>query len=198
MSSMARPQTVTDDEIMQAARRVIGRRGYTAFTLAEVAEELGVSRTAIILRFKSTRELKVRITTETIASLRREMAELPVVRSGDGLLQLAASIGAHTPSRADVATLMLVSQGNLADPELATLERERGHILRDAISARMPETSLKHDVAVRAFIAHIAGSVSQWRSGTDPSPTKFLVERTEEWLTLAHIPFTRKKPPRKR
>lgn len=195
---MARPQTVSDDEIMQAARRVISRRGYGAFTLAEVAEELGISRTAIILRFKSTRELKLRITTSTIENLRREMADLPVTRSGDGLLQLVASIGTHTPSRADVATLMLVSQGNLADAELATLESERGHILRDAVGARMPETALPHDVAVRTFVAHIAGSVSQWRSGADPSPTEFLVARTEEWLTLAHVPFTAAKPARKR
>lgn len=188
---MARPQSVSDEQIMQAARRVIAQRGYDGFTLAQVAEELGISRTAIILRFKSTRELKKRITTHTVELLRREMERLPVEQGGDGLVKLAVSIGKHTPSRDEVATLWLVSHGNLQDEELAAHEQERGEILRDAISARMPKTALPHGDAVNAFMAHLSGSVTQWLASGESSPTDFLTRRTQEWLILANIPFMR-------
>ncbi len=167
----------------------IARCGYDAITLREIAEELGLPYTTTIVRFKTIKEFKRYITAFTIDVLREEMAGVPLHKSGDGLLELATSIGKHTPSRAEVSTLTLLSQGNLRDPDLAILERTRGEVFREAVSARMPKTSLPHDVAVKAFMAHIAGNVTRWHVGTTPCPMEYLVARTKEWLTLAHIPF---------
>jgi len=74
---MARTQTVSDEEILQAARRVIHRRGYDAFTLSDVAEAVGLSRAAIILRFESTRGLKLRLATKMVHEFIARLEALP-------------------------------------------------------------------------------------------------------------------------
>jgi len=187
---MARPQTISDEHVMEAARLVIGRRGYSGFTLAEVAAELGVSRTAVILRFKSTQALRLRITANMTERFERELSSIPVSRSGDGLIAFAAAIGALARSRAAYVSMMTISHGNLADPELLPFEKRRAALLRKSITARMPRTSVTQRTAVSAFKAHIAGCIIEWASESRLPASQFLAQRTKEWLQLACIPFT--------
>jgi AcrR family transcriptional regulator len=49
---MARPLSATDEDILQSAQQVMRRRGFEGFSLSEVAREVGLTRTAIALRFK--------------------------------------------------------------------------------------------------------------------------------------------------
>ncbi len=90
---MARPKTASDTEILQAAHRVMIRRGFERFTVAEVAREVGVSRSAIIQRFESTEALKIRLTARMVERFRQTLDSLPVSRSEEGLLELTGFIG---------------------------------------------------------------------------------------------------------
>src|SRR6516225_8589088 len=90
---MGRPFAASDDQILRAASKVISRRGPDAFSLAEVASEVGLSRAAIILRFKSTHALKVTLLTRQVERFAANLATLPNSPSGDNLLQVAAFIG---------------------------------------------------------------------------------------------------------
>lgn len=189
---MARPQSVSDEAILSAAQRVISQRGYDAFTLSEVADEVGLSRAAIILRFKSTQALKLRLTSEAVDRFVQSIEALPLLRNGDGLLDLASFIGARISDRSRVGLFFRMHRANLGDKELAEIEHKRERAWRCAISDRMPKVSISHESAVAAFAAHLAGSILSWEAESERDGAAYLVKRTEEWLTLAHIPFGRR------
>ena len=115
---MARTQSVTDEEILQAAKRVIWRRGYDAFTLSDVAEEVGLSRAAIILRFQNTRALKLTLTARMVDEFTARLAALPSSRDGEGLIGLARFVGAAIGSKTSTRAFMVRVRVNRDDPEL--------------------------------------------------------------------------------
>jgi TetR/AcrR family macrolide resistance operon transcriptional repressor len=185
---MARQQTVSDSDILQAALRVIVRRGHDAFTLSEVAGEVGLSRAAIILRFKGTHALRLTLTAHIVELFAKSMRALPVLRGGDGLLELVAFIGKMIPTSGSLAAFMRTYHSNIDDQELAQLEVKRGAILHNAIAERMPTLALAREAAVTAFAAHIGGSLMQWQVLTNIDASTYLVDCTKAWLTIAGIP----------
>ncbi len=187
---MARPQTVSDEEILLAARRVISSSGYDRFTLSEVAKAVGLSRAAIILRFKSTHALKIALIKHMTAMFQDVLDRLPVFRSGDGLLVLVGFIGEVIAERDRLAGFMQSVQSDLNDAELLALEVKRVEVLRKAISDRMPEVGIDHQSAVIAFDANLGGSIMQWQVEKEVSAFDFLVERTRAWLSLVGIEYS--------
>jgi len=188
---MGRPFSVSDEQIFEAANRVISSRGPDAFSLAEVASEVGLSRAAIILRFKSTQGLKVTLLMRQVEQFAAALAALPSAPSGDNLLQIAAFVGSYTNGRDSSARFFFNYSVNLRDPQLMELERKRGELLSQAISKVMPEVAVDHAVAVRAFRNHLTGCVLDWLSLEIADPRGFLVLQTREWLKLAGISFNK-------
>jgi TetR/AcrR family macrolide resistance operon transcriptional repressor len=189
---MARTSTVSDDEIFEAARKVIGRRGADAFTLSEVASDVGLSRAAIILRFKSTHDLKITILGRMVNQFIRLLDDLPKVPGGDHLIAVAEFIGNHAGNQDASASFFSDYSRNLKDTELLALEKRRGDALHLAITNVMPETAVERSSAVIAFRAHLAGSIMAWVASNETDPGIYLAERTREWLRLVGIPFTDK------
>jgi TetR/AcrR family macrolide resistance operon transcriptional repressor len=187
---MARPLTASDADILNAAGNVIARRGPDAFSLAEVAEEVGLSRAAIILRFKSTRALKITLLTKLVESFANDLRALPKSPSGDNLLRVAAFIGTYVHSRESSARFFANFTANLQDRELLELESKRGEALRTAISDVMPEVNASHEAAVNAFRTHLTGNIMSWLSLDDADSRGYLVRRTMEWLRLVRVPFS--------
>lgn len=186
---MARPKTASDEEILQAAHRVMLRRGHEGFTLSEVAREVGLTRSAIIQRFDSTQSLKITLTAKMVSLFEGALNSLPVSCSGDGLVALVEFIGGMIPDRKQLGAFMQSLQSGIHDKDLVNLESQRSMALHQAISDRMPIVAIDHDSAVLAFMANIGGSLSQWQVWSDVDAKTFLVERTCEWLRLAGIPF---------
>jgi TetR/AcrR family macrolide resistance operon transcriptional repressor len=187
---MGRPFTASDSEILQAAGKVIGRRGPEAFSIAEVASEVGLSRAAIILRFKSTHALKVASMTTMMQYFVTALDTLPKSPSGDNVLRLAAFIGSWVHSRESSARFFSNYTANIHDRELTELEVRRGEALNKAISNVMPESAIDHDSAVTAFCAHLTGSIIAWIGLGGSDSRGYVVMRTGEWLKLARIPFS--------
>lgn len=186
---MARTPSVSDEQILESARKVMGRRGPDAFTLAEVAAEVNLSRAAIILRFKSTQALKVRLLTQMVERFEELLARLPQTSGGNSLIAIATFIGTHAGSKESSASFFSSYSQNLQDPELAALEVRRGTALSAAISTAMPDTVIGHDSAVMAFRAHLTGSIMAFQAAEETNSRDYLVQRTQEWLRLAGIPF---------
>ena len=189
---MARTPTVSDEVILEAAQLVMRQRGVDAFTLSEVAEAVGLSRAAIILRFNSTQALKMTLLTQMVNRFVKLLnEELPVLPpGGDSLLAIAAFLGKYANSRESSASFWSVHHSNLKDPDLAELEIKRGTALRAAIARAMPETRIPHAAAVAAFNVHIAGTLLTMITEESVEPKEFLLQRTRDWLRLAGIPFT--------
>ena len=60
----ARPRTVSDEEILAATARMIGRVGPVRLTLAHVAREVGLAPATLIQRFGSKRKLLLSLARE--------------------------------------------------------------------------------------------------------------------------------------
>ncbi len=196
---MARTPSVSDEEILEAARRVIGRLGPNAFTVTDVASEVGLSRAAIILRFKSTHALKVLLLNRMVDQFIEMLAQLPKTPSGDNLLIVAAFIGERASNidvrarkRGPLPSFFASYPANMEDPDLAALERRRGEALRVAVSRVMPMTTIGRKAAVTAFCAHMTGSIMASLAAEDTDSRAYLVSRTRDWLRLAGIPFAEK------
>jgi AcrR family transcriptional regulator len=187
---MARPIIASDEDILQAAHRVLDRRGPDAFSIAEVASEAGISRATIILRFRSTSALKLTLLTQVIQYFADAVAQVPKPKGGDGLLHIAAFIGTHLHSRESSAKYFARYNLNLQDPELTALEHKRGKVMLDAISEVMPKVAIEHDAAVRAFLSQLTGNIIAWLAMDDQDSRRYLVLRTRDWLQLAGIRYS--------
>lgn len=186
---MARTQSVSDDQILAAARSVFERRGLHDFTLTDVAAEVGLSRAAVILRFDSTHALKVLLMTKLVEEFSRALDVLPKSPSGDNLLELAAFIGRHAVNRGSLPAFFANYAANMEDSDLATLEKKRGEALHAAILRVMPATRIGHAAAATAFSAHLTGTIMNWVAVEETDSQAFFVQRTRDWLRLAGIPF---------
>lgn len=167
----------------------MSRRGPDAFSIAEVASEVGLSRAAIILRFKSTQALKIASLTKMVEQFTTAMESLPQTPSGDNLLRLAAFIGSYVRSRESSARFFSNYSANIQDRDLLQLEIQRGEALHTAVSNVMPPVAVDHASAVTAFCAHLSGSIVAWIGLGDTDSRRYLVVRTSEWLRLAGIRF---------
>jgi len=185
---MARPVSATDDEILNASQQVLKRRGLDGFSVSEVARELGLSRTAITLRFKSADELKRTLITRNAESFEARVLALDIRQGAAGLLAIAELIGGMAGGRDNFSNFMMRYTSNVQDPILVKLEERRGEILRTAIARAMPETAITRDDAVDAFMAHITGSLMNWHTQGDLDGRQFLHKRAMNWIRLVGIP----------
>lgn len=187
---MARTSAVSDEKIFEAARTVIARRGADGFTLSEVASDVGLSRAAIILRFKSTHDLKITILGRMVDQFIDLLGHLPKLSGGDQLIEVAEFIGEYAGNKDSSASFFSDYSHTLKDTELLALEKRRGDALHLAITHVMPETKIDRNSAVTAFRAHLTGCIMAWVASDEPDARSYLAERTREWLRLVGIPFT--------
>jgi TetR/AcrR family macrolide resistance operon transcriptional repressor len=187
---MGRPFTASDEEILDAASRVIARRGPDAFSIAEVAADVGLSRAAIILRFKSTHALKVTLLEKMVEAFATDVQTVPQVPGGDNVLRLAGFLGGYIRSRDSLARFFSTYSTNIQHRDLLELELKRGEALRTAIANVMPGVAIDHQSAVTAFSAHLTGCIMAWLANDDQDSRAYLVTRTSEWLKLAGVPFS--------
>jgi AcrR family transcriptional regulator len=186
--TMARPLSATDDEILQSAQQVMHRRGFEGFSLSEVAREVGLTRTAIALRFKSTDELKRTLIKRSMADFEARLADLELQQGAASLLAIADRIAEMAGSQDKFSGYMLRFSSNIKDPVLLEVEERRGMILRRAITAAMPETAIDRQAAADVFMAHLTGSLFNWQTSDEASARHFIRKRVMNWLRLAGIP----------
>lgn len=185
---MARPLSATDDEILDAAQTVMARRGVEAFTVSEVARELGLTRTAIALRFKGTEDLKRTLLERQVAEFDRIFRDLDTSRGAQSLLWIADLIGQLVGGRDALSSFLLKYSGYIDDVAMRRLEERRGEILRDAVRRAMLPVSIPAADAADAFMANLTGTLINWQSSEEPDVRQFLRARTLNWLRLAGIP----------
>jgi TetR/AcrR family macrolide resistance operon transcriptional repressor len=77
---MPRPKLKSDDEVLEAATAVLKRCGPVNFTLSEVANEVGLSRAALIQRFTNRDTLLVRMMERSVGQVRVHLDAMPAGR----------------------------------------------------------------------------------------------------------------------
>lgn len=133
---MPRTKTLPDTEVLAAAGRVFGRVGPTRFTLADVAEEAGLSPATLVQRFGSKRALMLAF-AEHAANLARHPFEQAKLKISEplGALRAALLIAARpVQGRTELSHSLAFLLEDLVDDEL------RAHAARHA---RWTETSIR-------------------------------------------------------
>jgi AcrR family transcriptional regulator len=128
---MARPRKVSDDELVAACGRAIGRFG-PGFTLAQVADEAGVAVGTVAGRFGSKRNLLLAMMT----------------MGADGVAPLMRAATAGQAPRDAITTAVLAATEGVADP--ATTSNHLGQLGVDLA-----------DPALRAGFARLRAGVRE-------------------------------------
>jgi AcrR family transcriptional regulator len=140
-----RPRTVSDEEILGAAGRVIGRVGPTRVTLADVAREVGLSPATLVQRFGSKRGLLLALAEGAAESTGAcfEMIRGQHPSPLDALLASATFMAQMVQSPEEMANQLAFLQIDLSDPDFyrhmrkSTDGLQAGYtaLLDDAVSA---------------------------------------------------------------
>jgi AcrR family transcriptional regulator len=167
-----RPQKVTDDEVFAAAGRAMSRRGPHELTLADIAEEAGVTPGRLVQRFGSKRALMVALSERFAGSATPVFAGLRAAHRGPlaTLRAYAACMADLAPTPEALLRNLAYLQGDLADEVL------RGHLVENAratrreieglLAAAVAAGELRRGVDVRSLARTvetvISGSLMSW------------------------------------
>lgn len=175
----ARPRTVSDEDLMRAAARAMGRLGPVKLTLAAVAREAGVTAATLVQRFGSKRGLLLKIAAESaqygdacFEQVRAAHPDSPL----DALLAAAGGLADIADTPEELANSLAFLQIDISDPEFYVHMRELSKktvagyrsLLKEAIAAGQlkPHDTLR---MARAINAIAGGSLIAWavfREGT--------------------------------
>lgn len=186
---MARPQSVSESEILDAANRVISRVGPDAFTLAAVAREVGLTRAAITFRFECARGLKLKALEKRAEAFTEMLEGLYIEPGGNGLLKLAGFIGSLPKNAANLISYLSVSNSNLDDEDLMAIEKRRGAALRATIVRAIPDSVTDKHALAAVFSAHLTGSLVAWASSGEDDGQSYLLKRTSMLLDMIGISY---------
>ena len=167
-----RPQKVSDEDVFAAAQRAMSRRMPHDLTLADIAEEAGVTPGRLVQRFGSKRALLVALSERFAGSAGPVFAGLRAAHGG-----ALATLRAYVECMADLAPTpeallrnLAYLQGDLTDEVL------RGHLVENArasrreiealLNAAVAAGELRRDVDVpslaRTVETVIGGSLMSW------------------------------------
>jgi AcrR family transcriptional regulator len=189
-----RPRTASDEAILAAASRALGRVGPARLTLADVAAEVGLAPATLVQRFGSKRGLLLALAalgparvTEAFLTA-RAVAESPLSALIAALISLTRQI--ETPEA--LANHLAFRQVDLGDAEFRHYAAAQAGAMREEIRAlldaavRAGELVRCQTVRVaRAVQTTYAGSLATWviaREGT-------LAEWLREDLDLMLQPY---------
>lgn len=167
-----RRQKVTDDEVFAAAQRAMSRRGPHELTLADIAQEAGVTAGRLVQRFGGKRALLVALSERfagsaapTFASLRRtHRTPLATLRA------YAACMADLAPTPEALLRNLAYLQGDLTDAVLhrhlvenaRATRREIASLIEDAMAAGELRRDVDAPSLARTIEAIVSGSLMSW------------------------------------
>ncbi|GAA3556355.1 TetR/AcrR family transcriptional regulator [Nonomuraea rosea] len=164
---MGRPRTTSDEAILHAAARAIGRHGPQGVTLAAVAQEAGLSPATLVQRFGSKRGLLL-----AVAGHATETVRLPFQRAreqhGSPLAALRAAVaglseGVSTPE--ELANSLGFLQLDLTDAEFRGHAAEHARRTRDEIAALLADAVAAGELAGETEVDRLAHAVQVTYNG---------------------------------
>jgi AcrR family transcriptional regulator len=177
---VARPRTISDQRIVEAAAAVIARTG-PGFTLAEVARAAGVAVGSVSGRFGSKHGLLVALTkagtAETCAAMRAaaQAAPSPVVALREAAVTAYAGLGEPEAAANHLAQLGV----DIGDPQLRALLGEHFAAIEAELARLAAEAGLPRGAA-RVVHGLLGGTALDWSI----RPQGTLADRLREDVTM--------------
>ena len=205
-----RRQKVSDEEVFAAAQRAMSRRMPHDLTLADIAEEAGVTPGRLVQRFGSKRALFVVLSERFAGSAGPVFAGLRAVHGGPlaTLRAYAACMADLAPTPEALLRNLAYLQGDLADEVLRRHLVENAHASRKEIEALLKAAvangELRRDVDVRSLARTvetvIGGSLMSWATYREGKAVDWMRRDLEAVLGpwLGRRARARKDPDRRR
>ncbi|EJN1410459.1 TPA: TetR/AcrR family transcriptional regulator [Pseudomonas aeruginosa] len=169
---MPRPKTVDDNTVLDAALKIMLRPQREAFTLSDVATEVGLSRAALIQRFQNRDGLQLRVAERGLQMLEEYLQEAPSHQGVDDVWTFLRTLVNSMGSDDRLPSLLMMLRDDMVDKELNTIAKARNRLIRNAISERLPDASEgQNDMLASLIQATMQGAALQ--AGVDsPSELK--------------------------
>lgn len=164
---MGRPRTTSDEAILQAAARAIGRHGPQGLTLAAVAQEAGLSPATLVQRFGSKRGLLLALASHSAETVRvpfqraREAHDSPLEALRAAVVAL--SEGVSTPE--ELANSLGFLQLDLTDPEFRGHAAEHARRTREEIADLLTAAAAAGELVAEADAGRLARAVQVTYNG---------------------------------
>jgi AcrR family transcriptional regulator len=169
---VARPRTISDEQILSATATVIDRRG-PEFTVADVAAQAGVSVGAVAKRFGSKSGLLQALTRAGTEEVRNRMREAGTVK--EALMTWFDRLADPATATNNLAQLGV----DLIDPELRALLAKHYAVLESELEILCAAENLPPNAA-RVLAALVYGIAMDWSI----RPRGELLARMEEDIDL--------------
>ena len=166
------PRKVSDDEVFAAAHRAMSRVGPRELSLTLIAEEAGVTASALVQRFGSKRALLAALADQAASSSSGVLQQLRQAHGSplDAIRAYADCMGDLATSPAALARNLAYLQTDLTDPELRAAlrkqalatRRELRRLLRDAVDARELKRETPVETLSRTLEHVVAGALLTW------------------------------------
>lgn len=182
---MPRAKLHSDEAVLAAALAVLLRKGPTNFTLSDVANEIGMSRAALIQRFGDKVTLHRKVRENMTREVHAYFDGLDPARFGKGLAplwdllrDLISGMGAGE----DTPGYLLLNWADIQDPALLALARESDERVLREIRIRLPPAP--HPPAETAALvqAVIQGACMQWLIARDGTLVEYMTAQTRRVL----------------
>lgn len=147
---MARPRTVSDDEILAATMTAIGRHGPARLTLANVAREVGLSPAALVQRFGSKAQL-LRAASARGAGHAEAVFDQAAVATDSpatALVDAMATFGGEITTREELANHLGMLQLDLTQPDLRQQAVAQARTLRGRLTDLLSRANAAGELAV--------------------------------------------------
>ncbi|QXJ19664.1 TetR family transcriptional regulator [Actinomadura graeca] len=158
---MARPRTTSDEAVLAAAARALGRVGPVRLTLGAVAEEAGLAPATLVQRFGSKRGLLL-----ALAGRGARDARLPFERArhegGPPLVVLHAALASMTAGvrgAEEMANNLGFLQLDVTDPEFRAHAASHARAVEEEVAALLREAVAAGELGAGADAARLARSV---------------------------------------
>lgn len=181
-----RPKLHSDAEILEAARTVLVRQGPTAFTLSDVAQAVGISRAALIQRFKDKTTLHRKVMELMTQEVRDYFAATPVEPGLQPLWAFLKTMVAGMDREVGSAAFLQLFLGDLSAPDLQALAQERNALVRQAIEQRLPPGTAEAPLTAGLIQSVIQGAYMRWMVGREGHLTDFMTAEVRRVLVALY------------
>jgi AcrR family transcriptional regulator len=173
-----RPRTTTDEALLEATARAVGRHGPARLTLAHVAAEAGLAPATLMQRFGSKRGLLLALARQGSASTEMQYGAIRARNPSplEALFDVATCMAGMAPTPEELANHLAFLHIDLTDPEfhqLALLQAQAARAeIRSLLDAAVKARELRPcDTAklARAVQVTLGGGLIAWaieRTGT--------------------------------
>ena len=183
---MSRRKTLSDSAVLDGALKIMLRTSPAKFTLADVANGVGVSPATLLQRFGSKRNLIVRAIERDNAQFAKTLIAAPPTVGAEAVialfLELTPDLGPQDDRLADQLPWL---REDFRDPQLSALARERFRVLRAAVTARLPPLPVPPAVGARLLEAQWQGALTQWGFFREGRLGDYVRRALREWFALA-------------